>query len=315
MRIKTPKPMKFLYYIVSALLYVVSLFPLWLLYRLSDGLYLLLYYLIRYRRPLVRKNLTESFPEKSEAETVKIEKAFYAWFCDYIVESVKLYSIGKREMSRRMRFEGVEWVRQTVAKGQSVAVYLGHYCNWEWITSLPLALYGDDIVCAQIYHVLENPAFDQLFLRLRNRFGAVSIPMAETIRRIFQFRNEGKKVVIGFIADQAPFWNNIHYWTDFLRHDTPVFTGTERIARKGDFAVYYLDVHREKRGYYVAEFKLLTEAPASLPEYGVTELYIRALENTIRRQPQYWLWSHNRWKRTREEWLKVVDPVTHKMRL
>ena len=138
--------------------------------------------------------------------------------------------------------------------------------------------------------------------------------MAETLRSIVKYRQEGKQVVIGFIADQVPFWNNIHYWTNFLHHDTPVLTGTERIARKMGFDVYFLDVHRIKRGYYQAEFKLLTDSPASLPEFGVTELYFRALEKTIQRQPQFWLWTHNRWKRTREEWEKVIDPETKKMK-
>ncbi len=305
--------MNIVYHLTSVLLRLLSLLPLRLLYLVSDGLYLIIYYIVRYRRPLVRKHLSDCFPEKSTDERRAIEHGFYSWFCDYLVETVKLYTMSERQMRRRMRFVNVEQVKASVAKGRSCAVYLGHYCNWEWITSLPLAM-GDAAVCGQIYHALENRAFDRLFLRLRGRFGAVSIPMAETLRRIVKYRQENKQIVIGFIADQAPFWNNIHYWTPFLHHDTPVFTGTERIARKAGFDVYYLDVRRDRRGYYTAEFKLLTSEPDSLPEFGVTELYMRALEQTIQRQPQFWLWSHNRWKRTREEWERVIDPETKKMR-
>ncbi len=305
--------MNIVYHLTSALLRLLSLLPLRLLYLVSDGLYLIIYYIVRYRRPLVRKHLADCFPEKSADERRAIEHGFYSWFCDYLVETVKLYTMSERQMRRRMRFVNVEQVKASVAKGRSCAVYLGHYCNWEWITSLPLAM-GDAAVCGQIYHALENHAFDRLFLRLRGRFGAVSIPMAETLRRIVKYRQEHRQIVIGFIADQAPFWNNIHYWTPFLHHDTPVFTGTERIARKAGFDVYYLDVRRDRRGYYTAEFKLLTSEPDSLPEFGVTELYMRALEQTIQRQPQFWLWSHNRWKRTREEWERVIDPETKKMR-
>lgn len=305
--------MNIVYHIAHAALFLLSLLPLRLLYVLSDGLYYIVYYIARYRRPLVRQNLKSSFPEKTEDEIIDIERGFYSWFCDYFVETIKLSSISKAAMGRRMRFEGTERVKASLAKKQSCAVYLGHYCNWEWVTSLPLAI-GDAAQCCQIYHVLENPAFDKLFLQLRSRMGAESISMAETLRQIARYRQENRQIVIGFIADQAPFWNNIHHWVDFLNHDTPVFTGTERIARKANFAVYYLDIRRERRGYYVAEFKLISERPAELPEFAATEKYFQELEATIRRQPQFWLWTHNRWKRTRKEWERIIDPVTKKMR-
>lgn len=307
LKLKRKTMKKILYGFFITWWYAMSLLPLKLLYLLSDGLYYIIYYVAQYRRPLVRKHLADSFPEKSEAERIRIEKEFYAWFCDYIVETIKLFSISKKQIMRHMVFKGTEQVKESCAKGQSCAVYLGHYCNWEWITSLPLWA-GKDITFGQIYHVLENQAFDQLFLKLRNRLGAVSIPMAETLRKIVKMRQEGKQIVIGFIADQVPLWNNIHYWTDFLHHDTPVLTGTEKIAVKANFAVYYLDVKRIKRGYYEAEFKLLTDKPKECKEFEITEMYFRELEKTIRQQPAYWLWTHNRWKRTREEWLKITAP-------
>lgn len=305
--------MNLAYNITYAVCYLVSLLPFWVLYRISDGLYYILYYAVRYRRPLVRKNLSDSFPEKTEAEIVRIEKGFYAWLCDYFVETIKLFTVSKSNIMRRMRFEGVENVRKATDKGQSCALYLGHYCNWEWVTSFPLAI-GDSVVCGQIYHVLENKTFDRVFLKLRNRLGSISIPMAETLRHIVKYRKEGKPVIIGFIADQVPFWNNIHYWTDFLHHDTPVLTGTERIVNNAGFAAFYVDMRREKRGYYVARFVPLTYNSKELGEFQLTEMYFRHLEKTIQRQPPYWLWTHNRWKRTREEWERVIDPVTKKMR-
>lgn len=290
-----------IYYIVYAIWYAISLLPLGALYLLSDGLYYLVYYIARYRRPLVRRNLTNSFPDKKEEEIVSIEKDFYAWFCDYVVESVKLLSMSRKQMERRMVFKGVDRVKQSVGEGKSCAVYLGHYCNWEWVTSLPLAM-GDSALCGQIYHVLENPVFDRLFLKLRSRMGAVSIPMVDTLRKVVEYRQKGEKIVIGFIADQVPFWNNIHYWTDFLHQDTPVLTGTERIARKAGFDAYYMELKRVRRGYYTAEFKLITSNIAETKDYDITEQYFRMLERTINENPAYWLWTHNRWKRTRKEW-------------
>lgn len=296
---------KILYGIAFGIWYLMSLLPLRVLYLVSDGLYYLVFYVVKYRRPLVKKHLADSFPEKSEAERLKIEKEFYSWFCDYIVESIKLFTMSKKQVMKRMQFTGVEKIRESCQKGQSCAVYLGHYCNWEWVTSLPLWA-GEDITFGQIYHVLENPAFDKLFLYLRNRLGAISIPMAETLRKIVKMRQEGKHIVIGFIADQVPHWNNIHYWTNFLNHDTPVLTGTEKIAKKANFAVYYLDMQRVKRGYYKGEFKLLTDKPKEYKDFDITEMYFRELEKTIQRQPAYWLWTHNRWKRTREKWLQKM---------
>lgn len=292
-----------IYHIVYASWYAISLLPLRVLYLLSDGLYYLVYYLVRYRRHLVRKNLSLSFPEKGEKEIIAIEKEFYSWFCDYVVESMKLLSMSREQMARRMVFKGAERVKQSVREGKSCAVYLGHCCNWEWVTSLPLAMDGEAL-CGQIYHVLENKVFDRLFLKLRSRMGAVSIPMAETLRRVIEYRQEGKTIVIGFIADQVPFWNSIHYWTDFLHHDTPVLTGTERIARKCGFDVYYMEVKRIRRGYYSAEFKLITDKVKETKDYEITEQYFRMLEKTINSAPAYWLWTHNRWKRTREKWEK-----------
>ena len=238
-----------------------------------------------------------------------MERDFYHWFCDYLVESVKLLTISRDELKRRMVFRGTELIDETVAGGQSCAVYLGHYCNWEWITSLPLWV-TPQAQCGQIYHVLENPVFDRLFLRLRQRQGAICIPMAETLRRIIQYRQQKKQLVIGYISDQVPFWNNIHHWCQFLNHDTPVLTGTERLARQTGHAVFYLDVRRLRRGYYEATFKLITREPKAMGDYAITDIYFRMLEESIRREPACYLWTHNRWKRTREEFNLRYDEAT-----
>lgn len=290
-----------IYAIAYGFCYLVSLLPLRVLYVLSDVLYPLLYHVARYRRRIVRKNLTASFPDKTIDEIKSIERRYYSWLCDYVVETIKLISISKRQMSRRMVFKNTEEVERSVAEGRSCAVYLGHVGNWEWITSLPLAV-SECATCMQIYHPLESEVFDRLFLHIRGRFGAESVSMNDTLRRIIERRNEGKHMVIGFIADQVPMWNSIHYWTDFLHHDTPVFTGTERIACKCDMDVYYMEVTRIRRGYYEADFKLMTRNAAGSKEFEITEKYFRLLEQTITAHPPYWLWSHNRWKRDRKRW-------------
>lgn len=213
-----------------------------------------------------------------------------------------------------MVFKGTDVVDQIVKEGQSCAVYLGHYCNWEWITSLPLWV-APEAHCGQIYHALENSDYDKLFLKLRQRLGAECIPMAETLRRIIKYKQENKQVVIGYISDQVPFWNNIHHWLDFLHHDTPVLTGTERLARQTNHAVLYLDVRCIKRGYYEAEFKLITREPKKMKEFEITDIYFKMLEASINNAPEYYLWTHNRWKRTHEEFNLRYDPETGRVDL
>lgn len=294
---------KMLYYLTRGLIWLLSLLPLGVLYVISDGLYQLVFRVVGYRRKVVRKNLTDSFPEKSEQEIIKIEKDFYHWFCDYIVETIKLMTMSRKEMDRRCVFKNPEVLDRCVEEGQSCGIYLGHYCNWEWVSSLP-RVFTKNAVCCQIYHALENKDFDELFKYIRGRFDAVSIPMAESLRVIMKYQQQGQPVIIGYISDQVPFWNNIHYWSDFLNHDTPVLTGTEKILRRLNHAVFYLDMSRPRRGYYVGEFKLITREPKQMEEFAITECYTRMLEKTIQRAPAYWLWTHNRWKRTREEWLR-----------
>ena len=300
------------YYLSFALWFIISLLPLWVFYRLSDGLYYLVYHVVRYRRRVVYANLRSSFPEKSEAEIERIAKDFYSFFCDYIVETLKLFSMGEKNIRKRMKFEGLGQVKEDFANGRSVSVYLGHYCNWEWISSLGLHL---DEQCGQIYHPLENATLDRLFLYMRGRFKAQSIKMDDTFLTILKWKKEGRKNIVGYIADQVPGYNNIHYWADFLHHDTPVFTGAERISKIMDTAVYYIDVERPRRGYYVARFIKIADSLNEHPVFFATEQYFRLLEKNIHRAPQYWLWSHKRWKRTREEFNRMFTEEERKKRL
>lgn len=294
--------MKFVYHILFFLLYLLSLLPMRLLYLLSDCLFFPLFHIVKYRRKVVEKQLDECFPEKSMQERRAIERQFYHFFCDYLVEVIKLFSISKKEMMLRMKFVGIEQVREELKDKKFCFLYLGHYCNWEYIASLSYWL--PEIHCGQIYHRIYNQAFDELFLKLRGQFGGESILMKDTLRRILTLRNQEKKVMIGFIADQLPKWENMHHWTTFLNHDTSFFIGAERIAKQVDAALYYVDVERVKRGYYQVRFRLMTLHPKEFPDYELTDQYARLLEESICRQPAYWLWTHKRWKRTKEEWLK-----------
>ncbi|MCF0243928.1 MAG: lysophospholipid acyltransferase family protein [Bacteroidaceae bacterium] len=304
-----------MYYLLFTLFWLLSLLPLSVLYIISDIFCFIVYRIVKYRVKLVRKHLADSFPEKGEEERRKIEKQFYQYLCDQFVEGIKLMTCSKKYIRKHLRFEGIDEISAVADKGQSIAAYLGHYGCWDWITSLPLWTPAN-LQCAQIYHVLENEAMDKVYLYIRTRMGAQSITMNETLRQLIKYNNDNQRCVVGFIADQVPFWNNIHHWRTFLNHpDTPVLTGTERIVKKLNFACFYIDVTRPKRGYYIARFIPLTDEPQKYPDYEITDMYFDALERNIRREPQYWLWTHNRWKRTREQYNKIIDLENHKMKV
>jgi KDO2-lipid IV(A) lauroyltransferase len=250
----------------------------------------------------VRTNLFDSFPEKSKKELRAIEREFYHHFCDYFVETIKLLHISDEEMSKRMKFENMELVDELMKNGNSILMFLGHYCNWEWVTSINLNFKDkENVILAQIYKPLKNKAFDDLFLKIRSRFDSMGIPRYETLRAIVKLRRDKMQTMVGFMADQLPSINNIHYWTTFLNQDSAVFTGVERIAKQTGFAVVYLDMQKESRGHYRATVRLISDNPAEDPEFKITETYIRAMEKTILRKPAYWLWTHKRWKRSRQE--------------
>lgn len=304
--------MKLLYVLLFSIWYLLSLLPMRVLYVISGGLYLLLYRIVGYRRKVVKKNLTGSFPEKSEEKLRKIEQGFYHFFCDYLVETVKLMTISQEEMKRRIKFRGAELIDEIIGSGQSVTLYVGHYCNWEWASSIPLWI-NPSTWGGQVYHPLENKVFDKLFLNIRERMGAHCIAMQDTLREVMKHKCENQPIVMGYISDQKPLWVNIHHWVNFLHHDTPVLTGTERIARKMNHAVLYVDIQRVRRGYYEAEFKCITREPQKLKEYELTDIYFEMLEKSIRRAPEFWLWSHNRWSRTREEFNHDFEIINGKV--
>ena len=293
---------KLSYYLLRGFVWLLSLLPFWALYGMADCFFLLVYYIIRYRRKVVRRNLSTSFPEKSEQEVKQIERRFYRWLCDYAVETMKLLTISDKALLRRMELRGAEQLEQCFDKGQDCAVILGHYCNWEWLADIQLTFKRyPDALLGSIYHPLYNKAFDRLFIDIRSAHGGLCIAKQDILRELVRLNREKRHSVFAYVSDQSPRWHNIHLWLDFMNHDTPVFTGGERIMRKKDNAVFYLDMERPRRGKYVCTFKLVSQHAAQEPENEITKQFFKMLEQTIRRQPEFYLWTHNRWKRTHEE--------------
>ncbi len=283
------------YYALLVIVKVISYIPFRALYVLSDILFFPFYFLIRYRRKIVRKNLTESFPDKSKDEIIQIEKRFYHFFIDMFLESCKLISITPEDIKRRMNFTNIEMVNEMLCKGQSISVFIGHYGNWEWLSSIGLSL-CDGAVAAQIYHKLRNKPMDRIMKRLRERMGNVCVEMHKTVRFIANAAADNKPYIIGFIADQSPRKREVKHFIHFLNHKIPVLTGVEKTTKHFGYNAVFLSIKRVRRGYYECEFLSLHDNPKSLPDFELTSLYYQRLENEIQLHPEFYLWTHNRFK-------------------
>lgn len=284
-----------MYHLLSFFLKLLSYIPFGVLYFLSDGLFCLLYYVIRYRRRVVRKNLTESFPEKSERDILQLEKKFYHFFTDQVLESCKMASISPEEIKCRMTFKNMEKVNAVLREGKSIALYMGHYGNWEWVSSFPLWL-EENVLAVQIYHKLSNENMDRLILHNRGRMGAISVEMRKTARYITEMAMKNKVGIVGFIADQSPKKKESRHFLHFLNHEAPVLTGTEKMIKHYGFEAWFLDMKRVKRGYYEAELIQINDNPQAVPDFELTAVYFRMLEQMIRNCPELYLWTHNRFK-------------------
>ena len=288
-----------LYFPLYFYFWLHALLPLKILYILSDILFFPMFYIVRYRRKLVYQNMKDSFPEKSEKEIRRMEKAFYHHFCDYIVETIKLLHISDKETRKRVKFHNTEALQEIVDNGGSCLMLLGHYGTWEFVPSVTLWMRKGSVIFAQIYRPLKNKWFDRFFLKLRGRYHSECIAKQDTLRSILRYKSSGRPSITGFMADQTPSPANIHHWVNFLNHDTPVFTGVEKIAHKVGFSVFYFDVEKIKRGYYSVTIREISKNPKETEEFEITNKYMEMMETTILRAPEYWLWTHNRWKHKR----------------
>ncbi|MDD4415720.1 MAG: lysophospholipid acyltransferase family protein [Proteiniphilum sp.] len=283
------------YLLLYSVIYLHAMLPLGVLYLLSDILWLFVYHIVRYRRKLVRMNLGNAFPEKPAKEIRRLERKFYHHLCDYFVETIKMLHLSDSEARVRMKFENPEIISRLTRDGRSCLMCMGHYGNWEWVTSFGIN-HLPELKQGFLYKRLRSKPFDLLFLKIRNRFRPEPIEMRRAFRKMIQLNNDGKAMLVGFLADQRPPKNNDHYWTTFLNQDTLVQTGMEKIANHLGLSVVYLDITKVKRGYYTGKFYVITPDASLEPEFEIMERYMRKLEETILKEPAYYLWSHNRWK-------------------
>jgi KDO2-lipid IV(A) lauroyltransferase len=284
-------------YVLYGFLWAFSFLPFWMLYLLSDIGYFFVYYLFRYRRGVVRTNLHNAFPEKSLREIKRIERKYYHHMVDLSVEFYKIWHMREAVMRERCKFKNPEYPVSYFAGGRDVIAIMGHYGNWEWLSSGGLYFNGPHFL--PLYKPLHNKVMDRLTKSLRSRFSAVLIPRNNVIREINRYRTEGRHFMLGFVADQTPNKQNLNFWMTFLNQETPVFRGAEKIAERYDMPVLFIKMQKVKRGYYEAEYIPVCDFPAGLPPGELTKMHTRVLEAIIREHPEYWLWSHRRWKHAR----------------
>ena len=276
---------------------IFSLLPLPILYLLADYLiYPLVRYVVRYRLKLVRKNITLSFPEKSEVERNMIINAFYHHFADILVEIIYGYRVSDEEMRERVVFENMEVLEDLARKKHGVIAYLGHMCNWEWIADVGKQFTDPSIVEYNVYRKQKNAKADNAMLVLRSKRGGECVEKNVLLRKLVQLRHANHPFVIGLIADQKPSPRNAHTWTTFLHQDTAFLDGGEVLSRKFDLGVVYANIRCPERGHYHIHFEVITDSPQQMGDGEITLAYARLLEANIRQQPARWLWSHNRWK-------------------
>ena len=289
---------KLIYWLVYSGMWLFSALPFWILYMLSDFNYLLMYHVGRYRRKVVRENLEKSFPEKTEAERLQIERKFYRYLSDYMLEDLKLLHMSAEDLCQRMIYKNTEQYLELTEKYGGIIVMIPHYANYEWLIGMGSVMKPGDVP-VQVYKPLKDKYLNELFKQIRSRFGGYNIPKHSTAREIIKLKREGKNMVVGLITDQWP--SGDRYWTTFMGQETAFLNGAERIAKMMNFPVFYCELTKTRRGYCEAEFKLMTEAPKETVEGEITDMFAHELEQTIRREPAYWLWSHKRWKFTKKE--------------
>lgn len=290
------------YYILYVLTYLFALLPLWVIRLKSKLLADLLYYVLHYRRRVVRDNLTRCFPEKSEEEIGAIERRFYRGFTYQVLSSFKLLTYTPAQLCRHISLERLDVLEQLRAEGHpAILLMMGHYGNWEYFSGSQELIKGSGLQIYQIYRPLKNTAADRLMHRIRERFGSRGIPKHDVPRELLRLMRApypAETPLVIFIADQSPAYAG-SYWTTFLGRETAFFNGTEKLSTKFSLPVVYMDVKRTGADSYIGTIELLHHPQETVPSGAVTEAYVRKMEKTILRDPALWLWSHRRWKRPR----------------
>jgi len=288
----------FIFILVYPLIWLMSLLPLRVLFFFSDLLYIILYYIIGFRKKVVRYNLKLAFPEKSNKERLIIEKRSFHHFVDIFMEMIKSFSISDKEIARRAIFKNTGILKNFLKNDQSVIIMAAHYANWEWTVYLNKLVSCDSYAA---YTKINNIYFENKMKESRNRYGANFILSSKFIDLMQEHVNNKHKAIYGFLSDQSPMLKKTHYWGDFMGVRVPIQTGAEMLAKRFDYPVVFLAIKRIKRGYYEYTVKILAEKPSEYDDYQITDMFTHELEEQIRNRPEFYFWTHKRFKHMSKE--------------
>ena len=295
--------MALLAYPVLIIIYALSLLPMRMLHGVADFAYFILYTVLKYRIQVTRKNLRNAFPDKSEDELKNLEKRFYRHLGDVLVETIKSFSISSASLKKRMKVLNPELLESYYAKGNSVIATTGHYGNWEW-AAMTLSLHFDKFKAMGLYLPLKNKVFNRAMIRSRSRFGVNLVSVTEISEVMEKTKNEC--CIWGLIVDQSPGKPEKAIWLNFLNQETPVAGGTEKYARQYNMVVVYGKITKVKRGFYTLEYLPVSDNAQASAIGEITSKHTACLEQVIKSDPAYWLWTHKRWKHKRPAGINMV---------
>ncbi|MDN3492231.1 lysophospholipid acyltransferase family protein [Winogradskyella bathintestinalis] len=281
------------YILIYPILWLISILPFRLLYGLSDFVCFFVYRIFGYRKTVVKENLRLVFPNKSEQEISTITNKFYHHFCDMMFEAIKSLTITEAQMKKRFKFTNVEVLNDLEDKNRSVILMCGHYGSWEWIFILQKYVKHKGFA---VYKRLANKHFDKLIKRIRAKYNSHLITTKETFQVLLKSKKNGELTINGFVSDQTPKASKAFHWNEFMGIKVPMYTGAEMLAKRLDMAVVFFSVKRIKRGYYETTFKTISEHPKEYKDFEITDIFFKLLEEQIIKAPQFYLWTHRRWK-------------------
>ena len=286
---------KILTIVLLTLLRMVSFMPFPLLYMISNFIFLIIKHILHYRYKMVISNLQRSFPEKEEKEILEIADKYYKHLADLIVETIKLLNISDKQLEQHISVRNHTLIEKLASDGRPIIVYLGHYGNWEWVQEVTRH-YKRPYINAEIYRVLRNKAMDDVMHKIRSRFDTTQIPQHRAIHQLMRMHRDGKQFLVGFVSDQRPNDKNLYHWMEFLNQDTAFAVGGEELGKRLNAHFVFLKVEKPSRGHYIMTFKEMKPKINEDNPYPYSTLFMKLLEESICEAPEYWLWSHNRWK-------------------
>ncbi|NJM15787.1 MAG: lipid A biosynthesis acyltransferase [Bacteroidales bacterium] len=281
--------------LIFGILWLFTLLPLAVLYRFADLLFAVNYYIVGYRKKVVLKNLRNAFPAKDEAWRVQVARKFFRHLSDFLIESVKTIHITKQQINKRYTFVNAGLFQKYYREKRDVTLISGHYANWEWMINFPAFVQHRFLV---IYQPLQNKFVNNLINGLRGKFGVEPVPMNDIYKRVLDYKKRGMPTITWFLGDQRPP-SATPFWTLFLNQETGFYMGPEKIAKKLDHAVVFMDIQKIKRGRYQVVFLELIRSAGQTADFEVSSAHVKKLEETIMKEPAFWLWSHKRWKHKR----------------